>query len=62
MDFNGWWKQWVVPGNVNLASKVAASSFQNNIRLQDGWYAFRADYSFAPNTMSSFARASNDLL
>jgi hypothetical protein len=51
MDFNGWWKQWVVPGNVNLASKVAASSFQNNIRLQDGWYAFRADYSFAPNTM-----------
>jgi hypothetical protein len=51
MDFNGWWKQWVVPGNVNLASKVAASSFQNNIRLQDGWYAFRADYSFSPNTM-----------
>jgi hypothetical protein len=51
MDFNGWWKQWVVPGNVNLASKVTASSFQNNIRLQDGWYAFRADYSFAPNTM-----------
>ena len=48
MDFNGWWKQWVVPGNVNLASKVAASSFQSNIRLQDGWYAFRADYSFAP--------------
>ncbi len=51
MDFNGWWKQWVVPGNINLASKVAASSFQGNIRLQDGWYAFRADYSFTPNTM-----------
>jgi hypothetical protein len=51
MDFNGWWKQWVVPGNINLASKVAASSFQSNIRLQDGWYAFRADYSFTPNTM-----------
>jgi hypothetical protein len=48
MDFNGWWKQWVVPGNVDLAGKVAASSFQSNIRLQDGWYAFRADYSFAP--------------
>jgi hypothetical protein len=51
MDFNGWWKQWVVPGNINLASKVAASSFQNNIRLQDGWYAFRADYTFTSNTM-----------
>jgi hypothetical protein len=51
MDFNGWWKQWVVPENINLASKVAASSFQSNIRLQDGWYAFRADYSFTPNTM-----------
>jgi hypothetical protein len=51
MDFNGWWKQWVVPENINLANKVAASSFQSNIRLQDGWYAFRADYSFTPNTM-----------
>ena len=49
MDFNGWWKQWVVPGNINLASKVAASSFQSNIRLQDGWYAFKADYTFALN-------------
>jgi hypothetical protein len=48
MDFNGWWKQWVVPGNIDLASKVSTSSFQSNIRLQDGWYAFRADYTFAP--------------
>ncbi len=48
MDFNGWWKQWVVPGNINLASKVDTSSFQSNIRLQDGWYAFKADYSFSP--------------
>ncbi len=51
LDFNGWWKQWLVPGNINLANKVAASSFQSNIRLQDGWYAFRADYSFTPNQM-----------
>ena len=51
MDFNGWWKQWVVPGNINLASKVAASSFQSNIRLQDGWYAFKAEYSFTPNSI-----------
>jgi hypothetical protein len=48
LDFNGWWKQWIVPGNINLASKVAASSFQSNIRLQDGWYAFRAEYAFTP--------------
>ena len=51
MDFNGWWKQWVVPGNIDLASKVAASSFQSNIRLQDGWYAFKAEYSFTPNSI-----------
>jgi len=51
LDFGGWWKQWLVPGNINLASKVAASSFQSNIRLQDGWYAFRAEYNFTPNTM-----------
>jgi hypothetical protein len=51
MDFNGWWKQWVVPGNINLDSKVAASSYQSNIRLQDGWYAFRADYTFSPNSI-----------
>jgi hypothetical protein len=49
LDFNGWWKQWLVPGNINLASKVAASSFQNNIRLQDGWYAFRGEYTFVQN-------------
>jgi len=51
MDFNGWWKQWVVPGNIDLASKVAVSSFQSNIRLQDGWYAFKAEYSFTPNSI-----------
>jgi hypothetical protein len=48
MDFNGWWKQWVVPGNIDLTNKVSTSSFQSNIRLQDGWYAFKADYSFSP--------------
>jgi len=51
MDFNGWWKQWVVPGSIDLASKVAASSFQSNLRLQDGWYAFKADYTFSVNQM-----------
>jgi hypothetical protein len=49
LDFGGWWKQWLVPGNINLTNKVASSSFQSNIRLQDGWYAFKAEYSFAVN-------------
>jgi hypothetical protein len=51
MDFNGWWKQWVIPGNINLTDKVAASSFQSSLRLQDGWYGIRAEYTFTPNTM-----------
>ncbi len=49
MDFNGWWKQWVIPGNINLTNKVAASSFQSSLRLQDGWYGVRAEYTFSPN-------------
>ena len=51
LDFNGWWKQWLVSGSIDLASKVAASSYQSNIRLQDGWYAFKADYTFSVNRM-----------
>ena len=50
MDFNGWWKQWVVPGNIDLAAKVSTSSYQSSIRLQDGWYAFKAEYTFVPAT------------
>jgi hypothetical protein len=51
MDFNGWWKQWVVPGNIDLTNKVSTSSFQSSLRLQDGWYGIRAEYTFTPNTM-----------
>ena len=50
LDFNGWWKQWVIPGNIDLTNKVAASSFQSSLRLQDGWYGIRAEYTFTPNT------------
>jgi hypothetical protein len=50
LDFNGWWKQWVIPGNIDLTNKVAASSFQNYLRIQDGWYGIRAEYTFTPNT------------
>jgi hypothetical protein len=51
MDFNGWWKQWVIPGNINLTNKVATSSFQSSFRLQDGWYGIGAEYTFSPATI-----------
>lgn len=54
LDFNGWWKQWTIPGTIDLAGKVAASSYQSNIRLQDGWYAFKADYTFTQNMMFKY--------
>ena len=50
LDFNGWWKQWTIPGNIDLTNKVNSSAYQSNIRLQDGWYAFKADYTFTPVT------------
>ena len=49
LDFAGWWKQWTIPGTIDLTNKVASSSYQSNIRLQDGWYAFKADYTFTQN-------------
>lgn len=51
LDFNGWWKQWLVPNDIGLTNKANASSYQSNIRLQDGWYAFKADYTFSVNQM-----------
>jgi hypothetical protein len=52
LDFNGWWKQWVIPGNIDLVNKVAASSFQSSLRLQNGWYGIRAEYTFSPIRVS----------
>lgn len=49
LDFNGWWKQWVIPGNIDLTNKVNMSSYQSSLRLQDGWYGIRAEYTFTPN-------------
>jgi hypothetical protein len=49
LDFNGWWKQWVIPGNIDLTNKVNMSSYQSSLRLQDGWYGVRAEYTFTPN-------------
>lgn len=49
LDFGGWWKQWLIPGNIDLTNKVMTSSFQSSLRLQDGWYGIRAEYTFTPN-------------
>ena len=43
---NGWWKTYVMPGN--LTTKITASAFQAQLRLQDGWYGTRAEFSFSP--------------
>lgn len=40
LDFNGWWKQWVIP--TNIWNKITTSSYQSSLRLQDGWYALKA--------------------
>jgi len=43
---SGWWKTYVMPGN--LTSKITSSTFQAQLRLQDGWYGTRAEFSFSP--------------
>jgi hypothetical protein len=35
-----------MPGN--LTSKITSSTFQAQLRLQDGWYGTRAEFSFSP--------------
>ena len=43
---SGWWKTYIMPGN--LTSKITSSTFQAQLRLQDGWYGTRAEFSFSP--------------
>ena len=45
---SGWWKTYVIPGN--LTSKITSSTFQAQLRLQDGWYGTRAEFTFSPIT------------
>jgi hypothetical protein len=42
----GFWKTYVMPGN--LTTKITSSTFQSQLRLQDGWYGTRAEFTFAP--------------
>jgi hypothetical protein len=45
-NVSGWWKTYVMPGN--LTSKITSSTFQAQLRLQDGWYGTRAEFTFSP--------------
>jgi len=45
-NVSGFWKTYIMPGN--LTSKIISSTFQAQLRLQDGWYGTRAEFSFSP--------------
>jgi hypothetical protein len=45
-NVNGFWKTYVMPGN--LTTKITSSTFQSQLRLQDGWYGTRAEFTFSP--------------
>jgi hypothetical protein len=45
-NVSGFWKTYIMPGN--LATKISSSTFQSQLRLQDGWYGTRAEFTFSP--------------
>jgi hypothetical protein len=45
-NVSGFWKTYIMPGN--LTTKITSSTFQAQLRLQDGWYGTRAEFSFSP--------------
>ena len=45
-NVSGFWKIYIMPGN--LTTKITSSTFQAQLRLQDGWYGTRAEFSFSP--------------
>lgn len=49
-DTSGWWKTYIIPGDVS--NKITSSTYQSNLRLQDGWYAIQAgtNISYAATT------------
>jgi hypothetical protein len=55
-DTSGWWKTYIIPGNV--ASKIAASTYQNSLRLQDGWYAIQAGTNITYTATTAYSQQS----
>jgi hypothetical protein len=45
-NVNGFWKTYIMPGN--LTTKITSSTFQSQLRLQDGWYGTKAEFTFSP--------------
>jgi hypothetical protein len=45
-NVSGFWKTYIMPGN--LTTKITSSTFQAQLRLQDGWHGTRAEFSFSP--------------
>jgi hypothetical protein len=45
-NVSGFWKTYIMPGN--LTTKITSSTFQAQLRLQDGWYGTRAEFTFSP--------------
>ena len=55
-DTSGWWKTYIIPGNV--VSKIAASTYQNSLRLQDGWYAIQAGTNITYEASTAYSQQS----
>ena len=51
-DTSGWWKTYIIPGDV--ANKITSSSYQSNLRLQDGWYAIQAGTNITYTATTSY--------
>jgi len=51
-DTSGWWKTYIIPGNI--ANKITSSSYQNLLRLQDGWYAVQAGTNITYSTTTAY--------
>jgi hypothetical protein len=45
-NVSGGWKTYIMPGN--LTTKITSSTFQSQLRLQDGWYGTKAEFTFSP--------------
>jgi hypothetical protein len=45
-NVSGFWKTYIIPSN--LTTKITSSTFQAQLRLQDGWYGTKAEFTFSP--------------
>jgi hypothetical protein len=45
-NVSGGWKTYIMSGN--LTTKITSSTFQSQLRLQDGWYGTKAEFTFSP--------------